>query len=1242
MSTTIESLELEILTNSKSAESGITALTKSLNKLNKATQGSGGLNKVAEQLEKINKSLKPAATQMKKFSDNLKATSSSVNQLTKSNDKSSASLVKFGAKLTAAYLTIKKVGTLLSQSIKKSSEYIENINLFSVAMGEYANEAKAYAETVGEAMGIDPGEWMRYQGILQTLATGFGVASDKASIMSKNLTQLGYDISSFYNLDIDEAMEKLQSGLAGELEPLRRIGYDLSQAKLEATALSLGITKSISDMTQAEKAMLRYYAIMTQVTTVQGDMARTLEQPANQMRIFKAQLEMLVRSIGNIFIPILNKVLPYLIAMTQVLRELVSSVANLVGFEMPEVDYTGVDSLASGSDDTASALEDATESAKKLKSTMAGFDELNVINPNTDSAATDDTVSSVFDIELPEYDFLGEATNERVEGIVAKIKELLKPIGDLIDMTVEWAKALDLEPISKGFEKIGTSLESVLSITGDVFGWVYEEVLLPIAKWVIEAGLPAAFDMISKAVGAVNDSLKPVIEGIKELKPVLEPIIKWIGDEVVTVFEDLGNIFAELGKVFTEKGGKIKATIKGIGDIIRAIWDFLKPILDFLKPILSDLFDTVVTMVGGIVGNIIDIVAGIVDFVAGIFTGDWDRAWNGVKDIFSGLGEFIKDIFSGLWKIISRIFKPVAKWFNDKVIKPVANFFKKLWEDVSGFFVNLWEDISGFFVNLWEGIKGIWNTVAEWFYTKVIQPVVGFFKGLWDSVAGFFTQLWEDIKGVWNTVATWFNENVITPVVNFFKFLWESVSGFFVSLWNDIVAIWGVVANWFNENVITPLVNFFAPIVEWISTFFYGCWLIIQAVWVVVSTWFNENVITPVVNFFKDLCEKVAGFFVSLWNDIVAVWNTVSTWFNEKVIVPVVGLFKFLWEKVSGFFVSLWKDIVSIWGTVSTWFNEKVIIPVVNFFKSLWGKVSTFFVNLWNGIVAIWVAAPLWIKENVIIPVVELFRNVWTAVSGFFSSLWEDIKNVWKNVSTWFNEKVIVPTVRFFEGVWVSVSGFFVSLWDDIKSVWAKVSTWFNDNIIKPVQTAFSTACEKIGEFFSNLWLGVRKGVATAMNAVIGAIESVLNWLIEGINKLVGGFNKVVQWAADILGADWGGLSLLQKVEFQRVTVPTYADGGFPESGQAFVARENGIPEMVGTIGRRTAVANNEQIVESVASGVAEANSEQNALLREQNSLLRALLEKDSGVYLDGRSLSDSVDKYKREQGRAIITGGVL
>ena len=248
---------------------------------------------------------------------------------------------------------------------------------------------------------------------------------------------------------------------------------------------------------------------------------------------------------------------------------------------------------------------------------------------------------------------------------------------------------------------------------------------------------------------------------------------------------------------------------------------------------------------------------------------------------------------------------------------------------------------------------------------------------------------------------------------------------------------------------------------------------------------------------------------------------------------------------------------------------------------------------------------------------------------------------IWKPVADWFNENIIVPVVDFFSGLKVSVFDFFNNLWKDIKRIWTKASEWFNETIIEPVKTAFETACEAIEGFFSSLWLSIRQGIANAMNGVIGAIESAINWVVGGINKLIGGFNKIVQWAADVIGEDWSGVTLVQEVSFNRITVPTYAEGGFPEQGQMFIAREAGA-EMVGSIGRRTAVANNDQIVTGIASGVAEANGEQNALLREQNSLLRAILEKESGVYLDGKNLTHSVEKYQRERGRVLIAGGVV
>ena len=335
--------------------------------------------------------------------------------------------------VAAVAITFRKIGHFIAQAVTESNKYQEDLNLFTVALGQYAAEAQNYAEKVSDVMGIDPAQWLRNQGVFNTLLTGFGDTAERAQLMSQNLTQLGYDISSFFNISIEDAMQKLQSGISGELEPLRRLGYDLSQARLEQTALNLGIKESVANMTQAEKAELRYYAIMTQVTTAQGDMARTLEAPANQLRILQAQLTQAARAIGNIFIPALNAILPYAIAVVQVIREIANALANLAGFKLTEVDYSGVNSAAVGAGFLADNLDDAAGAAKKLKQYTAGFDELNVFAPNTGSGSGAGAGGAGgFDFDLPTYDFLGDAVQTRIGEIKKMIEDTLAEITTIV------------------------------------------------------------------------------------------------------------------------------------------------------------------------------------------------------------------------------------------------------------------------------------------------------------------------------------------------------------------------------------------------------------------------------------------------------------------------------------------------------------------------------------------------------------------------------------------------------------------------------------------------------------------------------------------------------------------------------------------------------------------------------------------------------------------------------------------
>ena len=432
---------------SELGKANMTTFINQLSKLPKVIEDleAADIDKFTQQMTALAAAMKPFADEMQKVSNGFSAFPSKIQKLITSTEKYNASARKAttttgkftsGLKalnVAAVAITFRKIGHFIAQAVTESNKYQEDLNLFTVALGQYADEAKEYAEYVSDIMGIDPAQWLRNQGIFNTLLTGFGDTAERAQLMSQNLTQLGYDLSSYANIPIEEAMLKLQSGISGELEPLRRLGYDLSQAKLQQTALNLGIKESVANMTQAEKAELRYYAIMTQVTTAQGDMARTLEAPANQLRILQAQLTQAARAIGNIFIPALNAILPYAIAVVQVIREIANVLANLAGFKLTEVDYSGVNSAAVGAGSLADNLDDAVGAAKKLKQYTAGFDELNVFAPNTGSGSGAGAGGAGgFDFDLPTYDFLGDAVQTRIGEIKKMIEDTLAEITTIV------------------------------------------------------------------------------------------------------------------------------------------------------------------------------------------------------------------------------------------------------------------------------------------------------------------------------------------------------------------------------------------------------------------------------------------------------------------------------------------------------------------------------------------------------------------------------------------------------------------------------------------------------------------------------------------------------------------------------------------------------------------------------------------------------------------------------------------
>lgn len=495
----IDKLTIEIEANSGAATTNIKKLGKAIESLS----STGSLKTVIDSLEKLNEklsnmsNLSSAVSGINKVSDAMKKATGVSNNMTAQTEALGSSLKNLFSQAVVIAI-IQKANTLLESAITNYSKYTEDINLFAVAMGNAADSGGRFAQKMENVLGIDSGEAMRNMAVFQNLTTSFGMASDKAYILSQNLTQLGYDMASFFNLRTEDSFQKLQAAISGELEPIRRLGVDISNARLQQELYNLGINKSINSLSQADKAQLRYIAIMKQTTNAQTDMGRTLNSPANQMRILKAQIDLLGRSLGAVLIPAINAILPPLIAFIQVVRMAISAIASLFGHTIQWGDFqsSGVSAaqgVSSGLDDVGGS---ASSAAKAVHDLIGGFDELNKA-PDQSSGGSGGGGggggggSGLGDIGLPSYDMFANLANSKVTQWVEKLQKAFENIKKV------------LEPFMPLIKGIGAAI-----LTAFAVGAV-SKFLKKFKDFITKAAAGSAvFEALKKAAGVFVSSLE--------------------------------------------------------------------------------------------------------------------------------------------------------------------------------------------------------------------------------------------------------------------------------------------------------------------------------------------------------------------------------------------------------------------------------------------------------------------------------------------------------------------------------------------------------------------------------------------------------------------------------------------------------------------------------------------------------------------------------------------------------------
>ena len=1084
MSTSIGQLELQIESNSKGAVAGIEALITTLEKLKRVTSGGLGLGAVAKDMKKV---------------------TDETNKLSKATNKSGNSFLQTYAKLKSSYNVIKQGVSLIGSSIRKSADYVENVNLFTVAMGEYAEEAREYAETVGEVMGIDPGEWMRNQGTFMTLATGFGVTGERANMMSQNLTQLGYDLSSFFNLPYEDAMQKLQSGLAGELEPLRRIGFDLSVARLQQEAYTLGINKKLSAMTQAEKAELRYHAILTQVTTAQGDMARTIEQPANQLRILSSQTEQAARAIGNMFIPALQAVLPYCIAFMRIVRLVADALARLFGYTEDIVDTSGMDSLVSGADDYSSALGGAAKNAKKLKQYTLGFDELNVIDPNkgSDSDSGAGLGGAGFDFELP------------------KLEEITKQFETKAD---------------KIFEKMKENLGLVLGLVGGVgaglLAWAFsKDFLTGLAVFTAVLGAALLIDSI-RVTFKEGLSWKSAIEGA-------------IGGAL------LG---AAIGFKLGGWQGALGGIIIGIG---------------------------VSLVINGITGMLAD----------GVQTEDVVALISGVLTTVGG--------------IIATI-----KLFNAKHKSPLpeAETASKTIEETA-------QGVSKASTKLKTLVKNLGLGIA--IIAEVAAAAVIFVGAIW-----LLGVLLEQVGIAWKPVID--NAGTVAIAVGIGTVLLAAIgvaTAFLGTMGGamcgqlgigiGVLALIGVSAGLFLAEI-------------------WGIGVLLEQIGI---AW------QPVLDNSDTIAKGIKqGTILLIAIGVVTATLGAATVASAGALPLAIALGTALLAELTWAFKEFCDNLIEVADKL-----EDDLYPAVDDLNDILPDLNDDMEDFTEFMIAFAEMTVEYTKSSAI----SGFASTVDAIVGFFTkdpikSLANDVDKQYKQSST-LNKNLALANPQLETSI--RELGTYKTRIDSLKGVADTIDTSDMSTSAFTNLVDMGEEVSKFGGKMKSYYDKIKNISVITMDNMVNCINDVIDFAIrikddveiKKITDFADAINKLTKAVKDLPTSKT--LTIKAIYETTGTQPRGFASGGFPQTGELFIAREAGA-EMVGSIGRKTAVANNDQIVAGIASGVATANTESNALLREQNTLLRAMLEKESGVYLDGKSITKSVEKHQRERGKVLVAGG--
>ena len=1230
-----------------------------INELEKAD-----IDKFTRQMKDLSAAMKPFADEMQKVSNGFSAFPSKIQRIIASTNRYNGTVNKAasgtrawsealaGIKLSTVIYASNRIGAIIAEYMYEASEWEGIMYRFGRAFGEEAEENYKWILKLNSELQINVQKFMQYASIYGTMLKGFGVAQKDAAAMAMNYTELTYDIWAGYN-DIyktfEDAAIAVRSAIAGEVEPIRRAGFTIVDSQLKITAANYGIAYSTQSASEELKSYLRYLTLIDQARAQDliGTYAREMTTAEGLMRTLRQQLASLSQAFGSFLLPALVKVLPYVQAFVELIGEAIAALAQLFGIDLKPVDFSsGVNAGAAGAGAMADNLEDASGAAKKLKQYTAGFDELNVFDPNQGSggagigAGGGGSLEGMFDIDKLWDESIFNSINSQVDELKEKLKDVLATVTSIAAGILAWKVAKDFLTALKLLKELG-SKGFAFKLDFQVLGLaMFLADLKEFERYLrdfLDNGptFQNVAGMISSFAGMVGDALimlgnlkvggaLKVIQGIGEIVIGISDIAAngLNVDNALTVVRGLTNVAIGIG-VFT---GNIKlaawsVAIQGFTTIIREIatnWDAIK------QGDWSGV-DKVALIIGGleILGGLV-VALDVFSKLKGITNlGKATTAMNTLTTatdtidttVSTGLSPKLTSLAKNLGLVVGIVAEVSAAAII--VVGAIAIMGHEL--DEVG---KAWQPVieNGATVATAIGLgAGILDAVGLAAYAlgtggKTIAVNIGLGTAilleLGVATGLFLVEIWAVGKGLNEIGQAW------QPVLDNGEQIATAIgvgTGLLVAVGAATAALGAVTIG--TAGLLPAAIAVGTAILAEMAL---ACIALVESLKNVANE-LNFNLapalrdlngtlpqLTEDMSDFVDFMTIFAGEISSYTDSMGGItWDSIVSGFQRLFAGNPIGDFS--------------DDVHTIYTDTQSLNTElRLANPELQTAVTLLTQYAALMKQLGiltqeNGTSNLSTG----IFTNLKVCGEQLVTGFSTGMTNKMPLIQANVQQMKTTLDTNFNTLVNGVVQKWETGLTTmqtDFTTFTANTLANFLSFQAQMNTGMTD---------FTTVFP-IG--WSNMWRGMTNIAIVQWNSVLTVMEKGMNNAVRAVNNVIREINRT-SWITGI------SLGYISQVKVDRIQY--MADGGFVDEGQLFIARESGA-EMVGAMGRRTAVANNDQIVEGISAGVSVAND---GVIAAIYALMNIIEDKDLSVSIGDDVIGRSYDRYSRSRGVRVNSG---